>query len=115
MHQHGLVEPKVEALFSSLEQTEQLLRTHGDKSVAATLKELQARLRRGDWTAIQSTVTEATGGMGSLRDRQLSVANGDAITREDEEAVNARLEELVRQVEQTARQAATALGIQLFR
>jgi len=109
------MEPQVKALVSALEQTEQLLRAHGDAWVAAAVNELQARLNRGDWTAIQTAVTEATGGMGSLRDRQLSVANGDAITRKDEQAVNARLDELVREVERTAREAATALGLRLFR
>ena len=101
--------------MATLKQTEELLRKHGDKWVAARVNELQTGLARGDWTAIQTAVTEATGGMGSLRDRQLSVVNGDAITREDEHAVNARLNELIEDVERSAREAATAVGLHLFR
>lgn len=115
MRQHCLMEPKVEALRRALRQTEDLLAKHGDKWVTAAVSELEARLARGDWTAIQTAVTEATGGMGSLRDRQLSVANGDAITREDELAVNARLDALIKEVERTARDAAEAVGLRLFR
>jgi ubiquinone biosynthesis protein UbiJ len=115
MRQHQPMEPKVEALIATLAQTSELLRRHGDSSIAARLQELETRLVRGDWTAVQSAVTEATGSMGSLRDRWLSVANGDAITHDQEQAVNAQLDALVKGVERTAREAAEAIGFQLFR
>ena len=106
---------QIEALLAALAQTQDLLRKHGDKWVAGAIHELEARLARGDWAAIQTAVTEATGGMGSLRDRWISAANGDAIAREDEQAVNARLDALIEEVERTAREAAEAVGLQLFR
>jgi len=78
-------------------------------------QDLEARLASGDWTAVESAVSEATGGMGSLRDRGLSAAGGDAIAPDEEAAVNARLEVLVKEVERTAREAAAVLGVRLIR
>jgi hypothetical protein len=112
MLQHPLMEPDVEALIATLEQTSEFLRKHGRRLVAASLDELQTRLVRGDWTAIQSAVSEATGSMGSLRDQWLSVPNGNA---DDERAINTQLDAFTKEVERTARKAAEALGFRLFR
>jgi hypothetical protein len=109
------MDPKIKALMATLAETRELLKKHGDKWVAQRVGELEVRLARGDWDAIQTAVTEATGSMGSLRDRWLSAANGDAIARDDEHAVNARLDALVTNVERTAREAAEAVGLHLFR
>jgi hypothetical protein len=109
------MEPHVKALIGALAETRTLLRQHGERFASARVEDLEARLACADWTAIESTVSEATGGMGSLRDRGLSAVNGDAITRDEEPVVNARLEALVNKVEQTARDAAALLGVRLVR
>ena len=109
------MQPEVHALMAALRETPMLLRKHGEKFASARLDELEARLARGDWTAVESAVSEATGGMGSLRDRVLSAANGDAITRPEETAVNAQLDAVITEVERTARIAAAVFGIQLVR
>jgi hypothetical protein len=109
------MKPQVGALAAALAQIRALLRKHGEKFASARVEYLETRLARGDWTAVESAVSEATGGMGSLRDRGLSKANGDSISYEDEAPVNARLEELVKEIERSARAAAAALGIPLIR
>jgi len=114
MYQQHRMKLEVDALMAALAQTRRLLRQHGEKFASARLEELEARLARGDWTAVQDAVSEAMGGMGSLRDRILSAINGDEITRDEEPAVNARLEGLVRRVEATARDAAAVLGVGLI-
>jgi len=115
MYQQRRTQPEIHALMAALRETRMLLRKHGDKFASARLDALEARLARGDWMAVESAVSEATGGMGSLRDRVLSAANGDAITRPQETAVNAQLDALITEGERTARNAAAAIGIQLFR
>jgi hypothetical protein len=109
------MEPKVEALIKALEQTRELLRKHGDRYASGRLLGLETRLARGDVSAVEGAISEATGGMGSLRDRWLSLANGDAITREEESQVNATLDSHIKEVERSARAAASALGVHLIR
>jgi hypothetical protein len=75
MDQQSPMRPQVDALIEALSETSSLLRKHGDRFVSARVEELEARLARGDWAAVESAVSEATGGMGSLRDRGLSTAN----------------------------------------
>ncbi len=107
--------PELHSLLASIAQVRGLLQQHGDKFVAQRLGALEDRLIRGDTTAITSAVSEATGGMGSLRDRYLCVENGDAIAPQEVAAVNGRLQTLLNEVEQRGRIAATAHDIQLFR
>jgi hypothetical protein len=102
-------------LIWSLVQTRALLEKHGDCHVSASLAKIGARLARGDWTVVAWAVTEATGSMGSLNDRILSVRNGDAIQADQEEIVNRRLRALVGEVERTARAAAAVHGVHLVR
>lgn len=105
----------LDALADALIQTRRLLQQHGDIYTAQRLQGLEGRLKNGDTSAIVSAVSEATGGMGSLNDRQLSVANGDAIQPHDVASANTRLRALVKEVEQRARQAAAAHDIRLIR
>jgi hypothetical protein len=63
--------------------------------------------------AISAALSEATGGMGSLRDRFLSADNGDDIGHDDVGPASQRLGFLVKQIERRARAAAAALGIEL--
>jgi hypothetical protein len=70
---------------------------------------LGTALDRGDMAAVSSALSEATGSMGSLRDRFLCVENGDDIQPDEVEPVNARLELLVKEVERRARAAAHAI------
>jgi hypothetical protein len=79
------------------------------------MESLGTALDRGDMSAVSSALSEATGSMGSLRDRFLCVENGDDIPPNDVEPVNARLQLLVKEVESRARAAAAALGIELIR
>jgi hypothetical protein len=76
------------------------------------MEELGRALDRGDMTAVPSALSEATGGMGSLRDRFLCVENGDDIRPDEVEPTNARLDLLVKEVERRAR-AAAALATSL--
>ena len=106
---------KVGALIKALGQTRELLRNYGDEWVSSRLEDLESQLARHDWTAIESAVSEATGGMGSLRDRWLSAANGDDIGRDEEPQVNAKLDALIIEVEQSAKAAALEIGLRLIR
>ena len=115
MRQQCPMSREADELIGSLRRTRTLLERYGDRYVAARLADLEGRLEQGDWTAVASAVSEATGSMGSLRDRILSVANGDVIERYQEQKANARLAVLVAEVEQSARSAALALGVQLVR
>lgn len=107
--------PEVEALSRTLADARDLLRQFGDTETAIRLEDLQRRLNLGEPMAVVGAVSEATGGMGSLRDRYLCVANGDAIRSEEIEEVNARLDALVREMERSARAAAAVLDIKLVR
>jgi hypothetical protein len=107
--------PEIISLAHAIAETRDLLRSHGDKWTSARMESLGTALERGDMTAISSAVSEATGSMGSLRDRFLCVENGDDIRPDEVEPVNARLDLLVKEVERRARAAAAALGIELLR
>lgn len=109
------MDDNVAALMTRLEQARELLRKHGDNWVAGRLYGLERRLAFRDWTAFQSALFEATGGMGSLKDRRLSVSNGESISREEEPEVNAKLDSLIVEVERSARAAAAELGVHLIR
>ena len=106
---------EISSLVDALAQTRSLLLKHGDKFTAQRLHELEASLSEGDTSAIGSAVSEATGGMGSLNDRYLCVENGDTIEPHEVAAVNARLQRLVKEVEQRGRVAAAAYDIRLMR
>ncbi|MDB5431088.1 MAG: hypothetical protein JWP35_2204 [Caulobacter sp.] len=90
-------------LRAAVADTLGLLKAHGDDAVTPRLADYERRLATGDVDVVETLIVEATGGMGSLRDRQLSSANGDRIGADEEWAVNARLDNLVRQVEARAR------------
>ncbi|MBO9558511.1 MAG: hypothetical protein J7515_07980 [Caulobacter sp.] len=91
-----------EALQSTVTEILDLLISHGDAYVVERLRAYRDRLEAGDPSVVQSLRSEATGSMGSLRDRYLSASNGDYITATEQEAVNARLGALVeRLAEQT--------------
>ena len=100
-------------LADAVANARDLLRKYGDVYVAARLDTLLSRLTAGSTDAIQSALSEATGGMGSLRDRFLCPQNGDAIASSDVGTVNSLLDDHVREIEVCARAAATAIGIHL--
>jgi hypothetical protein len=110
-----MLNPDIEPLVRALSEASDLLRRHGDIRTAARLEHLLGRLAVGDTMGIVGAVSEATGGMGSLRDRYLCVENGDLILGEDTKRVNEQLDALVKEVERSAREAAAALGIELVR
>lgn len=110
-----MLSPELRSLADALARTRSLLQQHGDRFTAQRLDALEVRLNKGDMTAIVSVVSEATGGMGSLRDRYLCVENGDAIEPQEVAGVNARLDALVDEIEQRGRVAAAAHDIQLLR
>ena len=107
--------PDLSALIDALSRTRALLSRYGDTWVAGRLAELETRLATGDVSAVESAVSEATGGMGSLNDRRLSTANGDRVEAADEHEVNVQLRSLVRETERAARAAAAQLGLSLHR
>jgi hypothetical protein len=98
----------VQALKADLVDARELLLTHGDKAIAGRLAELLQRLAGGDRGAILSVIAEATGGMGSLNDRVLSAASGDAIEPWQETRVNQQLGALVRSIQDHAEAARAA-------
>lgn len=110
-----MTNPELDVLTDALAQTRKLLQQYGDIYTAQRLQGLEGRLKNGDTSAIVSAVSEATGGMGSLNDRQLCVDNGDAIQPHEIASANARLRALVNNVERKARQAAAAHNIRLIR
>jgi len=89
------VKPEIDALIAALARTRTWLQEDGQPFTSARVEELEARLQSGDYSAVESAVSEATGGMGSLRD-------------------NAP-EALVKEVECAARTAANVLGVRLIR
>jgi hypothetical protein len=109
---HG---PEIEALVRVLADTGNHLRRYGDSGTAARLEGLQRRLGLGDTMAVVGAVSEATGGMGSLRDRYLCAENGDKILPVETQAVNRQLTQLVEEVERSARVAAAVCDIHLMR
>jgi hypothetical protein len=82
-----------------------LLIEHGDTYVVDRLRGYTERLQERDQTVVQTLLSEATGSMGSLRDRYLCPTNGDHITVTEERAVNIRLTAMVERLEQQARAA----------
>lgn len=106
---------RFEVAAEALERVCELLRGHGDHSTSPRLLVLVERLRSGDRNSVISAISEATGGMGSLRDRFLCPENGDQITSAEVHSVNEQLVSLVKDVEAKARAVATCNGIQLFR
>lgn len=92
------------AMAEAIGATAQFLARQGDAELASRMSQLQASADRGDPESIRRAVSEATGGMGSLSDRQLRDASD-----------NARLQELVGNVERTARAAAESHGLNLVR
>jgi hypothetical protein len=107
--------PEIEALAHALAETSSHLRRYGATSTSDRLTNLEARLDRGDMTAIPGALSEATGGMGSLNDRYLCAENGDAIRPDETEAVNRQLTLFVEEVERSARAAAAVCGVDLMR
>jgi hypothetical protein len=98
----------IDDLRLTLQEVIDLLHAHGDTYVANGLIDKKRRLVKGDPTVISSLVAETTGGSGSLNDRILSTANGDRIALDDENAVNAKLRQLVDQLRSQALAEATA-------
>lgn len=110
-----MLKPETVSLARALAETRDLLHRYGDKWTFPRLEDLEKRLRCGDTMAIEMAISEATGGMGALRDRYLAVENGDTIRPDEMEAVNRQLHALVAEIERSARVAAAALGIELLR
>ena len=106
---------ELELLAQALAASHRLLSRYGDKWVSKRLRRLEDRAREGDLGAIQSAISESTGGMGSFNDRILSRSNRDAIAKQEEPAANAELRACVERVEKAAREAAAAHGIALWR
>ena len=98
----------LQALKADLVDVRELLLRHGDRAVAARLAELLQRLAEGDMSAILSVIAEASGGAGSLNDRILSAAHGDAIEPWQETRVNQQLGRLVGAVREHAEAARAA-------
>ena len=98
----------LQALKGDLVDVRELLLRHGDKAIAGRLAELLQRLAEGDMSAILSVLAEANGGAGSLNDRVLSAANGDAIEPWQETRVNQQLSELLEAVRDHAEAARAA-------
>jgi uncharacterized protein YidB (DUF937 family) len=101
-HSNQFPDDAVLALKTALVDARDLLLRHGDQHVPARLAELLQRLADGDMSAILSVIAEATGGMGSLNDRLLSAANGDAIEPWQETRVNQQLSLLVGAIRENA-------------
>jgi hypothetical protein len=93
-----------EPLAEALEGAASLLLAHGNDATPPRIFELAKRLRSGDVDAIVSTVSEATGGMGSLNDQTLSPAGADE-----------RLRHVIADIERLARAAARKHGVSLLR
>jgi hypothetical protein len=104
-----------ESVADGVDQVRRHLTRYGDSHVSSRLAELAERLRSGDNSAVVAVVGEATGGMGSLRDRYISPANGDRIAPDEVEAATRRLDELVETMEREARAAADKHRIALIR
>lgn len=115
MDRHGLIDPELRNLVHALRQVRLFLGDHGDGHLCARLEAIEARLGDGERGAVATALSEATGGMGSLRDRTISAANGDSVSPEREQEANDRLAALVDDVERRAREAAAALGLKLSR
>jgi hypothetical protein len=98
-----------EALKATVTEILSLLTTHGDTYVVDRLSADLVLLEAGDQSVIQTLHSEATGSMGSLRDRYLCVENGDRITEFEREAVNARLGALVERLAQQTQPARSKL------
>jgi hypothetical protein len=96
------------AMASAVDEVARFLEKHGDVWVVKRMDRLKAAADRGDIESISWAVSESTGGMGSLKDRQFGPEEGDA-------ADNAQFRELIENVEQTARAAALAHGVRLVR
>ncbi len=85
-----------------------LLTAHGDVYVVKRLRADRDRLERHDPGARRSLLSEATGSMGSLRDRYLSAGNGDRVAEAERENVNTRLGALVALLAQQTQPARTS-------
>ena len=98
----------LQALKQDLVDARELLLRHGDRAIAGRLADLLQRLASEDMSAILSVIAEATGGTGSLNDRVISAANGDAIEPWQESRVNQELGRLVSAVRDHAEAARAA-------
>jgi hypothetical protein len=107
--------PSIEPLVLALARARTLLQEHSYATVADRLEELNVRLERGDRYAVVSAISEATGGAGSLNDISLYAATAEGAEPIWLPDANAQLRGLVRDVERTAREAASNLGIDLGR
>ena len=96
------------AMATAVDEVARFLEKHGEVSVVKRMDRLKAAAERGDTESISWAVAECTGGMGSLSDIQFGSTRGGATD-------NARLRELIANVERTARAAALAHGVRLDR
>jgi nucleoside-diphosphate-sugar epimerase len=92
-------------LIATVAEILDLLTAHGDVYVVDRLRDYRDQLERQHFNVVRTLLSEATGSMGSLRDRYLCVDNGDRITEAEQEPVNARLGELVVRLAEQARAA----------
>jgi hypothetical protein len=79
-----------QALLEMLDEIATILESHGEQHWAQWIRGDAAAFRRGDLGGIRHFLT-AFGGMGSLNDRYICPEKGDRITKEEVNAVNARL------------------------
>ena len=82
-------------LIEAVATAKDFLRRYGEVYVSNRMAELEVRLIDGDYSAIQSALNEARGGMGSLNDRVLSRLNGDNVEQREEEDLNQQLRSIV--------------------
>jgi hypothetical protein len=95
--------PKTKKLVKRLEETVDLLRSHGEERWAQWLSEDAARLRSGDSYGVTHLLS-AYGGMGSLNDLIICPENGHRIKKKDVKRVNKRFQALKSEVYDLANQ-----------
>jgi len=100
----------VSGLRAVLRDVIDLLEAHGDTHVVRRLVDDDQRLASGDYSSIHSVIAEATGSMGALNDRIISLKNGDRIDLTEEGAVNARLVALVLELKDKAIKARAVIS-----
>ena len=84
---------RLERLLENLDEIATLLRNHGETHWLRWAMTCRSELATHDAAAFDD-VLGAFGGMGSLNDLLILAVNGHAVEREDESAVNDRLDDL---------------------
>jgi len=100
-------------LVNALGEARRFLENYGYQHVVNRLITLEKQAERGDASCAITAVSEATGGMGSLKDIYLYPGVDGPIP--DPEDTNRRLQALIRNIEHHARAVAASNGIKLVR